>query len=163
MGWRGALKRACYGDNVNVVLNLRYRKHRLCALSGRQGAINEKCFSHPRERSFLQPSMKGSSMGTIIPFLRNGASLRDSVFEPHDIKAMSIALDDVCAALKLRDGSAKEVIAARIIDLARRGERSPTRLRDRVLHEAGLAEYAGIGKARTARAPKQPPPPGADI
>jgi hypothetical protein len=101
-------------------------------------------------------------MGTIIPFLRNGASLRDSVFEPHDIKAMSMALDDVCAALKLRDGSAKEVIAARIIDLARRGERSPTRLRDRVLHEAGLAEYAGIGNQQNPRAPKPPSPRGAD-
>jgi hypothetical protein len=102
-------------------------------------------------------------MGTIIPFLHDGARLQDSVFEPHDIKAMSMALDDVCSALKLRDGSAKEVIAARIIDLARCGERNPTRLRDRVLHEAGLAEYAGIGKARTTQAPKRPPPSGADI
>jgi hypothetical protein len=89
-------------------------------------------------------------MGTIIPFLREGVGLRDSVFDLHDIEAMSRALDDVCEVLKLRDGSAKEVIAGRIIDLARCGERSPTRLRDRVLYEAGLAEYAldvkpGIG------------------
>jgi hypothetical protein len=28
-------------------------------------------------------------MGTIIPFLRDGVDLRDSVFEPHEIKAMS--------------------------------------------------------------------------
>jgi hypothetical protein len=103
-------------------------------------------------------------MGTIIPFLRDGAALRDSVFDPQDIKAMSMALDDVCEVLKLRhDSSAKEVIAARIIDLARRGERSPTRLRDRVLHEAGLTEYAGIGNKRTARAPKRPPPLSPDI
>jgi hypothetical protein len=82
-------------------------------------------------------------MATILPFLRNGIFFRDSVFEPHDLKAMSIALDDVCEVLKLQDDRpAQEVIAARIIDLARRGERSPTRLRDRVLHEAGLAEYA---------------------
>jgi hypothetical protein len=82
-------------------------------------------------------------MATILPFLRNGIFFQDSVFEPHDIKAMSIALDDVCEVLKLQDDRpAQEVIAARIIDLARRGERSPTRLRDRVLHEAGLAEYA---------------------
>ena len=92
-------------------------------------------------------------MGTIIPFLRDGLGLRDSVFEPHDIQAMSRALDDVCEVLKLRDSSAKEVIAGRIIDLARRGERSPTRLRDRVLYEAGLAEYAGIGDAGTPKAP----------
>lgn len=80
---------------------------------------------------------------TIIPFLPKGAGLRDSVFDPHDITAMSRALDDVCEVLKLKDDSpAREIMAARIIDLARRGERSPTRLRDRVLHEAGLAEYA---------------------
>jgi hypothetical protein len=81
-------------------------------------------------------------MATIVPFLRSDF-YRDSVFEPHDIKAMSIALDDVCKVMNLQDDSrAQEVIAARIIDLARRGERSPTRLRDRVLHEAGLVEYA---------------------
>jgi hypothetical protein len=63
-------------------------------------------------------------------------------FEPHDIQAMSIALDDVCKALDLTDQAkaAREVIAERIIELARRGERSPTRLRDRVLQESGLAD-----------------------
>ena len=40
-------------------------------------------------------------MATILPFLRN-EFFRDSVFEPHDIKAMSIALDDVCRLLKLQ-------------------------------------------------------------
>jgi hypothetical protein len=82
-------------------------------------------------------------MGTIIPFLRDGMDLRDSAFEPHEIKAMSTALDQVCAALNLSDdSSAKQVVAARIIDLGRCGERSPTRLRDRVLREATLAETA---------------------
>ncbi|HEX9278157.1 MAG TPA: hypothetical protein VGA51_17380 [Casimicrobiaceae bacterium] len=71
---------------------------------------------------------------TIAPFLRDGA------FEPDDIKAMSMALDDVCKALDLTNGAkaAREVLAKRIIELARRGERSPTRLRDRVLQESGL-------------------------
>jgi len=50
---------------------------------------------------------------------------------------MSMALDDICKELNLRDdGAAREVIAVRIIDLAKSGERSPTRLRDRVLQEA---------------------------
>src|SRR2546429_7717255 len=98
-------------------------------------------------------------MGTIIPFLRDRV-LRDSVFEPHDIQAMSRALDDVCEVLKLRDDtSAKEVIAARIIDLARRGERSPTRLRDRVLHEAGLAAYSLDMRPTTGRPAAKPPDP----
>jgi hypothetical protein len=88
-------------------------------------------------------------MATIIPFLRPDISHRDGVFEPHDITAMSMAFDDVCELLKLKDGSpAKEIMAGRIIELARRGERSPTRLRDRVLHEAGMAEYAGLSVER---------------
>ena len=97
-------------------------------------------------------------MATILPFLRNGVFFRDSVFEPHDIKAMSIALDDGCEILKLQDdGPAKEVMAERIINLARRGERGPTRLRDRVLHEAGLAEYA-LGTTKPIRHPQQATP-----
>jgi hypothetical protein len=75
---------------------------------------------------------KGSPMDTIKPFLE-----RESVFGPSDINAMSIALDEVCKALRLDgDAKAKEVVAIRIIELARRGERSPTRLRDRLLTEA---------------------------
>ena len=70
-------------------------------------------------------------MATILPHLQGDS------FPPDDIKAMSMALDDVCTELKL-DGNAnaKETIAVRIIELARRGERSPTKLRDRVLREA---------------------------
>jgi hypothetical protein len=87
-------------------------------------------------------------MGSIIPFLPDGMRLRDSVFEPDEIKAMSAAFDEVCEALKLRHGgSAKRIIAARIIDLLRGGERSPSRLRKRVLEEASLAEPAPDGKA----------------
>jgi len=76
--------------------------------------------------------------------------LRDGVFEPDDVKAMSMALDDACKALNLANGNpAREVIAERIIALARNGERSPTLLRDRVLREAGLADGNGAtdGKA----------------
>jgi hypothetical protein len=75
---------------------------------------------------------QGLRMDTIRRFLE-----RESVFGPSDINAMSVALDDVCKALRL-DGNAKakEVVAIRIIELARRGERSPTRLRDRLLKEA---------------------------
>jgi hypothetical protein len=74
-------------------------------------------------------------MAIIQPFLKHGA------FEPHDITAMSMALDDVCKALSVTHSAkvAREVIAERIINLARRGERSPTRLRDRVLQEFGYS------------------------
>jgi hypothetical protein len=76
-------------------------------------------------------------MTAILPFVR------DAVFDPKDIQAMSMALDDVCASLNVSDGRAKEVLAERIIALAQSGERSPTLLRDRVLLEAGLADVDG--------------------
>jgi hypothetical protein len=71
-------------------------------------------------------------VGAIGPFLNGG------VFDPHDIHAMSVALDEVCKQLGLPDGNhpARQVIAERIIALAEKGERSPIRLRDRLLHEA---------------------------
>ena len=69
--------------------------------------------------------------------------LRDSVFEPDEIKAMSAAFDEVCEALKLQHGSsAKRIMAARIIGLVRGGERSPRRLRDTVLQGARSAKSA---------------------
>jgi hypothetical protein len=81
-------------------------------------------------------------MTAILPFLRDD---HDAAFGPSDIKAMSLALDDVCKALNLTDRAKveREVIAERIIELARRGERNPTVLRDRVLQESGLAETNG--------------------
>jgi len=56
-------------------------------------------------------------MGAIIPFLRGAA------FEPQDIEAMSMALDDVCKTLKLdSDAKAKEMLATRIIELKPGGQ-----------------------------------------
>jgi hypothetical protein len=70
-------------------------------------------------------------MGTISPYLS------DAVFQPADVQAMSTALDEVCEALEChRNVKAKEIIATRIIELAGRGVRSPTALRDRLLKEA---------------------------
>jgi hypothetical protein len=84
-------------------------------------------------------------MATILPFVKDG------VFDQKDITAMSVALDDVCKMLNLRhDHSAKEVIASRIVDLARAGERNPTRLRDRILREADLARHVGLDQVREA-------------
>ena len=68
-------------------------------------------------------------------------------FEPSDISVMSLALDDVCKALGLDGGAkAKEVVAERIIELVRRGEQSPRRLRDRLLREANGGNQALIGR-----------------
>jgi hypothetical protein len=75
-------------------------------------------------------------MGVILPFVLGGA------FEPNDIEAMSLACEEVCSSLHINgDARARETIAARVIELARRGERCPTVLRNRVLAEAN----AGAG------------------
>jgi hypothetical protein len=64
-------------------------------------------------------------------------SREQPAFGPKSIKAMSTALEDVCSSLGIGSNmTAKEVIAIRIIELARRGERSPTKLRDHLLAEA---------------------------
>ena len=84
-------------------------------------------------------------MAIILPFVKDG------VFDQKDITAMSVALDDVCKILNLRDdSSAREVISTRIIDLAKAGERNPMRLRDRILHEADLARHVGLDQVREA-------------
>jgi hypothetical protein len=70
-------------------------------------------------------------MGTCTEFKREGAA-----FNPQDIRAMSLALDDVCKTLSVGRHRDRKVIAIRIIELARRGERRPTKLRDRLLAEA---------------------------
>jgi hypothetical protein len=73
-------------------------------------------------------------MATILPFLKN-----QGVFEPEITSAMSVAFDQVCKALQLGSGATREreAVAVRIIELARRGERDPKRLRDQVVRESG--------------------------
>jgi hypothetical protein len=64
--------------------------------------------------------------------------LEGGSFDPTDIQLMSLAFEDVCKALSLpaNDTNARRVIATRIVELARRGERDPNQLRDRVIREA---------------------------
>jgi hypothetical protein len=91
-------------------------------------------------------------VGAILPFVSGGA------FEPSDIQAMSLAYEGICDALHVNgDISVREAIAARVIELARRGERCPTVLRDRVLAEAnGDTGIVRLGVA--AWGGKQPAP-----
>ncbi len=73
----------------------------------------------------------------IRPYLEGG------VFDPEDIQTMSIALEEVCRVLRLGASAAREreVVAIRIIELARRGELEYRRLVERVLRDAG-ADWA---------------------
>lgn len=60
----------------------------------------------------------------------------NSAFDPDAVKAMSEALERACAALRI-DGELRdrEVIAMRIIDLARNGVIDAKALSDRVIAE----------------------------
>ena len=61
----------------------------------------------------------------------------NTVFEPDAIKAMSEALEQACAALHVNGQiHDREVIATRIIDLARRGVTDAKVLGERVIAEA---------------------------
>src|SRR5215831_780258 len=65
-----------------------------------------------------------------------------TAFGPVAIEAMSKAFDEACIALQVCAGDEKgrEIIATRIIDLARSGLIDPTALRDRVIAESRLSE-----------------------
>ena len=56
-----------------------------------------------------------------------------SAFSPEEIKAMSSALDEACAALQVDGQMNREIIAVRIIELARKGVIDATALRDHVV------------------------------
>jgi hypothetical protein len=85
-------------------------------------------------------------MPTILPFIQ------DNVFDPDALRAMSTALEDVCRKLQVNgDQRAREIMAVRIIELARHGERDPDRLRDRILWEAGATPSVDGKSALTER------------
>ena len=63
-----------------------------------------------------------------------------TAFGPAAIEAMSKAFEEACTALQIYAGDDREIIATRIIDLARGGLIDPTALRDRVIAEARLTE-----------------------
>jgi hypothetical protein len=53
------------------------------------------------------------------------------------VEALSGALDEICRILKLDDNaSAREIVAIRLLGLARQGKRDPVKLRELVLAEA---------------------------
>ena len=62
--------------------------------------------------------------------------LLDGAFGPKDLEAMFQAYEEVCHALHINgDAGARETIAGRVIELARRGEHCPTVLRNQVILE----------------------------
>ena len=66
---------------------------------------------------------------------------KQCTFEPEEIQAMSTAFDEVCVALRVFSANerGRQIIATRIVDLARDGVIDPAALRDRVIAEAKLS------------------------
>ena len=61
--------------------------------------------------------------------------LRDGVFSPEDVTSLTTTFEDMLHAMGVRDRTHPTalLIAKRIIELARQGERNPKLLRDAVL------------------------------
>ncbi len=74
----------------------------------------------------------------------------ESVFEPEAAQVLSHVLDDVCAFLHIPHSADKirELIAKRIIEIARQGEPEAKCLRDRTLRDfpALIARLEGCGE-----------------
>jgi hypothetical protein len=111
----------------------------------------ERCTARPRGASL--PKAKCVRTAMILSHDANpkpdGIFGKDNplVFGPEATRAMSVAFDEVCRALNLSHtaNGVREVIAIRIIELARRGECDSDRLRDRVITEAGAAGSGSLG------------------
>jgi hypothetical protein len=75
---------------------------------------------------------------------------QDGAFSLEDVTALANAFEDALRSLGLRHRSDVVVlsVASRIIELARHGERNPTRLRDCVLNE--FQAESGSKKLRVA-------------
>jgi hypothetical protein len=62
-----------------------------------------------------------------------------AAFYPEATAAMGQALDEACNALGILDNGGREVLAERIIELARSGVLDANGLRERILREARVA------------------------
>jgi hypothetical protein len=109
---------------------------------GRLDVFNSSCLSHICGQRAVPCEMAGG--GHSRPFgsstMPRPAS-RTVAFEPEHIQAMQGAFDTVCARLKLSTGTGDrvtELVARRIIELGRAGERDANRLAARALAEFGV-------------------------
>jgi hypothetical protein len=94
---------------------------------------NSPCAITWRRIGLLKPGCL--QIGVFMPIRKH---LTDkAAFGPAAIEAMSKAFEETCIALQVSAGDEKgrEIIATRIIDLARSGLIDPAALRDRVLSE----------------------------
>jgi hypothetical protein len=85
--------------------------------------------------------------------------LSGPVFSPADIVILSTAFEDALRALNLtnRDDPTTEIVAKKIIEIAKQGERDPVRLRERAV-QALTNEPSGRSRrvGRLSWRPRQP-------
>jgi hypothetical protein len=83
----------------------------------------------PSRKVRIAPPAPPPTIWPIIPLLQGRA------FGPEDIKVMSTAFEGALNALGLMDraDALNELVAKKIIEIAKTGERNPSRLRDRAL------------------------------
>ena len=74
-------------------------------------------------------------------------------FDPETIRVMGLAFEMALVALRLADRGdlANDVLARKIMDLAKAGERDPERLCEGVLHGVSRAAATSMTDARTRR------------
>jgi len=82
----------------------------------------------------LTGTLRKEQVMPIRPFLKG------AIFDPEIVSVMGTAFEDVCKALEAsgRTDVTKEIVAIKIIQLARGGETHPIVLREKVLSELGL-------------------------
>jgi hypothetical protein len=74
-------------------------------------------------------------MASIVPFLRS------HVFDEETTKAMEIAFDEACKNFQDQPHLFKEIMAKRIVEAAKYGERDPHRLCAKALNALGNLRY----------------------
>jgi hypothetical protein len=124
-------------------------RHRRIGFDSRQTEFDGKCFItgsvHAVRRRWLRDRSRsrlyhaGARVMPIRRFLRG-----DAAFGPDDLAAMGAAFDDALRRLGLNDRTDKmtELVARKIISIAKQGERDPVRL-----CEAALRAFKQDGAA----------------
>jgi len=84
--------------------------------------------------NFSLPTFAVSPIGSEMP-IWNAAEREQEIFGPGTIAVLAAALEDTLRQLGLvdRNDPAVTMVAKKIIELARRGERDPIRLRDQAV------------------------------
>jgi len=122
---------------------------------GRVGVFKSSCLSHICRQLTVAWGWSGENPSSAMPRPPH----RTLTFEPNHIQAMRKAFDAVCARLELsagREDQATELVALKIIELARAGDGNAETLAARVLAEFGIgndgSSVAALDRAFTAEA-----------